>query len=41
MYFDALNNFYSMHFVDWKPLKVRNWPHHRSANLPIFMKSFV
>ena len=24
MHFDALNNFSSMHFVDWKPLKVGN-----------------
>ena len=24
-----------MHFVDWKPLKVRNRPRYRSVNLPI------
>ena len=34
MYFDALNNFSSMHFVDWKSLKVGNWLRHRSVNLP-------
>ena len=31
MNFDALNNFSSMHFVKWKPLKVRNWQSHRSV----------
>ena len=36
MYFDALNNFSSMHFVDWKPLKVGNRPRYRIiVNLPI------
>ena len=36
MYFNALNNFSSMHFVDWKPLKVGNQPRHRSVNLLVF-----
>ena len=31
MYFDVLNKFSSLHFLDWKPLKVGN----RSVNLPI------
>ena len=38
MYFDALNNFSSMHFVYWKPLKVGNRPRHRSVNLPNIYK---
>ena len=33
MYFNALNNFSSMYFVDWKPLKVGNRPGYRSVNL--------
>ena len=33
IYFDVLNNFSSMHFVDWKPLKVENQPRHRSVKL--------
>ena len=42
MYFDALNNFSSMHFVYWKPLKVGNRPRHRSVNLPnIYRKKKV
>ena len=34
MYFDALNNFSSMHFANWKPLKVRSWPSHCSVKNP-------
>ena len=34
MYFGVLNNFSSMHVVDWKPLKVGNRPRHCSINLP-------
>ena len=33
-YFDVLHKFSSLHFVDWKPLKVGNWPRHRSVKLP-------
>ena len=38
MRFDALNNFSSMHFVYWKPLKVGNRTRHRSVNLPKIYK---
>ena len=34
MYFDVLNDFSFMHFVDWKLLKVGNQPRHRSVRLP-------
>ena len=33
IYFDVLNNFSSMHFVHWKPLKVKNWLSYRSVKL--------
>ena len=31
IYFYVLNNFSSMHFVDWKPLKVGDRPSHCSV----------
>ena len=33
MYFNVLNNFSSMQFFDWKPLKVGNWPRFCFCNL--------
>ena len=40
MCFDALNNFSSMHFVYWKPLKVGNQPRHHTVNLPNIYKKY-